>query len=154
MKCKSLILFFSATLLNCSALSTTLSLHGVPVRCINQAAKTYFVPATLILSVLSAEGGETGLASKNLNGSYDLGNMQINTAWLPMLRRYGYTRSMIQNNPCINVMAGTWILSQAIADGKSYWDGVGDYHSHTQDLNAQYRQKVRSNYYTLMKYLT
>lgn len=42
---------------------SALEIHGVPIECINQAAVTYHVPATLILSVLAVENGKTGSAS-------------------------------------------------------------------------------------------
>jgi hypothetical protein len=133
---------------------SALLIHDVPIECINKAAVTYYVPATVIISVLNTEGGYQGAAIKNRNGSIDYGSMQINSSWLPTLEPYGYTAQKLQFNPCDNVMAGTWILSQQIAESPQYWKGVGDYHSHTFWENATYQGKVWNHYQLLQKILT
>jgi hypothetical protein len=61
---------------------SALIIHGVPIECINQAAVTFYVPATVILSVLAVENGTVGMAKRNTNGTYDFGPMQINSIWL------------------------------------------------------------------------
>lgn len=120
-----------------------LVIHDVPIECINHAAVTYHVPATLIISVLKTEGGKNGMASRNRDGTYDYGPMQINTCWLNKLANYGYTKHDMQYNPCANVAVGAWILAQGIAEGKNVWNGVGNYHSHTPYLNNRYNSKVQ-----------
>lgn len=133
---------------------SALVIHGVPIECINHAAITYNVPATLIISVLAIEGGEVGMASPNKNGTYDYGPMQINTIWLERIRPYGYTREKIQFDPCANVMVGAWILSMNIADSSDLWHGVGGYHSYTPHLNHAYGYKVSDFYKKLATYLS
>lgn len=120
-----------------------LFIHGVPIECINQAAIAYYVPAKTIISVLLTEGGNVGTASINKNGTYDYGPMQINSIWLPKIAPYGYTQQHLQYDPCLNVQVGTWILSREIAEGQDYWQGIGNYHSHTRKLNQHYQQQVR-----------
>lgn len=126
-----------------------LIINDVPIECINKAAIEYHIPATLIISVLKAEGGRNGLASPNKNGTFDYGPMQINTVWLKQIEKYGYTREIIQYNPCANVAVGAWILSREIANGKTLWQGVGNYHSHTLDKNARYSYKVAKTYHNI-----
>ena len=133
---------------------SALLVNGVPIECINQAALEYYVPATLIISVLTTENGKVGLASLNQNGTYDYGPMQINTIWIKEVKKYGYTREAIQYDPCVNVAVGTWILSQAIANGGNLWQGVGNYHSHTFDKNITYQAKVKEFYQYLNDYLS
>jgi hypothetical protein len=132
---------------------SALIVNGVPIECINQAAMQYYLPATLIISVLSTEGGKVGDAIPNTNGTLDFGPMQINSIWLKKIRQYGYSREQIQYDPCINVAVGAWILSQAIADGQNMWTGVGNYHSHTFDKNLTYQYKVKEYYLYLTDYL-
>lgn len=123
--------------------------HGVPLDCINQAALHYHVPATMIIAVMQIENGRNGDAIKNKNGSYDLGVMQINTTWLASLKKYGITRTALQNDACLNVDVGTWILAHSIAKSDG-WQGVGNYHSATPKFNRIYSQKVKAKYdYTL-----
>ena len=129
---------------------STLVIHGVPIECINQAAITYFVPAKVILSILLTEAGKVGKVNSNKNGTYDIGPMQINSTWLPILSKYGLTADQVQYNPCINVMVGTWILSEKIANlamsASNYWQGVANYHSLTPALNQNYQNQIRSNF--------
>lgn len=132
---------------------SALLIHSVPVECINQAAITYYVPASIIISVLNTEGGETGMANMNKNGTVDYGPMQINSIWLPKLEPYGYTVEKLQFDACSNVMAGTWILAQSIANSPYPWQGIGNYHSVTFDKNSAYQTKVWSHYETLQKIL-
>ncbi len=133
---------------------SALLIHGVPIECINQAAVTYYVPAQVIISVLAVEAGEVGTASRNTNGTYDYGPMQINSIWLKEIAPYGYTQEQIQYDPCINVMVGTWILSNKIAESNDYWQGVAGYHSYTPSLNARYQSKVLDNYRILSQILS
>lgn len=85
-------------------------INNIPISCINLAAVEFNVPATLIVSVLSIERGANGTISRNKNGTYDMGPMQINSKWLPTLKKYGYSENDIIYNACKNVHVGTWIL--------------------------------------------
>lgn len=119
--------------------------HGVPIHCINQAAVQFHVPAKIIISVMSVEGGRNGMRVKNKNGTYDYGVMQINSSWSTHLTSYGIRPSDLQYNPCINVQVGAWILAQGMAESNG-WLGVGNYHSHTPYYNERYRKKVRGKF--------
>ena len=138
---------------------SALLIHGVPVECINKAAITYIVPAAVIVSVLQIEDGSPGLAKSNTNGTVDYGPMQINSIWLKTVAKYGYSAEQIQYDPCVNVMVGTWILSNKIAAiaadaSGDYWRGVAGYHSLTPGLNAKYQSKVLTNYQLLSEVLS
>lgn len=129
-------------------------INDVGVDCINVAAITYHVPATLILSVIQKENGRNGQAVKNKsNGTYDYGVMQINDIWLSKIAAFGYTKNDIQYNACKNVFVGTWILAQSIAEGKDVWRGVGNYHSHTFMYNYVYKKSIYATYNKLNRVL-
>ena len=74
--------------------------------------------------------------------------------WLATIAPYGYTQQQIQYDPCINVLVGTWILSREIAESQNYWQGVGNYHSHTLTFNQRYEQQVHARLNLLNHYLT
>lgn len=118
-------------------------INDVPVDCINHAAITYHVPATVILSIIKQENGRNGLAKPNKNGTFDYGIMQINTIWLSKLASYGYTKEDLQYDACKNVSAGTWILAQGLAEAKTAWQGVGNYNSHTIKHNEHYSAAIK-----------
>ncbi len=126
--------------------------HGVPLECINHAAQTFHVPATIIVSVMKIENGWDGAAIRNRNGTSDLGVMQVNSSWLPRLSKYGITKKDLQFDPCINVHTATWLLAKGLAKGEG-WQGVGNYHSATPIHNLKYRQKVKIAYDNMQKAL-
>lgn len=121
-----------------------LYVSDLPISCINAAASEFHVPAKLIIAVLNVERGKTGFMMKNKNGTYDMGPLQVNSRWLPTLERYGYSENDIVFDGCTNVKVATWLLARAIThNSQSFWNAVGDYHSHTPDLNRSYNQKVK-----------
>ena len=117
-------------------------INDVAVDCINSAAIAYHVPVEIILSVMKQEGGKNAQAVRNKNGTIDYGVLQINSVWLPKIAAYGYTKEDIQYNACKNILAGVWILSKSIANGKNVWSGIGNFHSHTPDHNRDYRNDI------------
>lgn len=123
-----------------------LIVSDVSLHCINEAAIEFNLPAKLIISILNTEQGKTGKISKNPNGSYDIGPMQINSSWLPRLKHYGISEHDIKYDSCLNVKIGTWILAQSIAGENNLLKGIGNYNSHTPLHNYQYSQKIRVNF--------
>jgi len=124
-----------------------LALHAqaqVQPDCLQQAADHYRVPVALVRAILKTEGGRPGQAVRNTNGSYDLGPMQINTAWLPTLQMRGITLPMVRDDYCVNVAVGTWILAREMqrippqASTGQVWQAVAGYHSRTPEHNARY----------------
>lgn len=123
-----------------------LFINDVPIDCINQAAVEYYVPATLIISILKTENGRVGSKTQNKNGTYDLGSMQINSSWMPYLKKKGISEYQVQYDPCTNVQVGAWILSNSITEARNIEEGIGNYNSHTPNYNFKYRQKVIKKY--------
>jgi soluble lytic murein transglycosylase-like protein len=120
-----------------------LPIIDVPLHCINEAAIEYHLPAKLIISVLEVEQGKVGQTTKNTNGTYDIGPMQINSTWLSELNTYGITQHDIQYDACKNVRVGAWILSKKIAARNDILVGIGDYNSHTPKYNKAYSLQIK-----------
>jgi soluble lytic murein transglycosylase-like protein len=84
----------------------------------------------------------------NLNGSADLGLMQVNTIWVKPLARYtGMTESAVLDrlidDPCFNITAAAAIMKLYMAEARGdFMLAIGYYHSHTPDLGSAYQQKV------------
>jgi len=126
-------------------------------QCLWAASAQYEVPYALALAIRQTEDGIQGVVNRNRNGSYDIGPMQINSTWLPVLRRYGIgTRELIDNG-CVNAVAGVWILARSLQSGgflgrqgldaamhnpEGFWRKVGNYNSRIPRYNSKYRQKV------------
>lgn len=82
--------------------------------CALDFAEYYQVPIQIVESVRRVESGGNhgvGRVCNNKNGSCDIGAMQINTYWLPMLHKQNITDTVLENNECVNIAVGVWILS-------------------------------------------
>jgi hypothetical protein len=118
------------------------------VRCVEMAADVYRLPPAVVVILLSVEGGSLGHVSQNTNGTVDIGPMQVNQIWLPLVARHwraSITDSYLalRDNFCANVEAGSWILRQAMDEAHgNFWEGVGLYHSHDPGYKADYLRKV------------
>lgn len=110
--------------------------------CVLGAAQHYGARPDVILAVMRTEGGRTGHISRNTNGTYDMGVMQINSIHLTELAKFGITAQDLIWNECLNIYIGTWFLRSRILERGDLWKGVGDYHSRTPSLNMKYQLKV------------
>jgi hypothetical protein len=116
--------------------------------CLLMASNTYQVPAAVMIGIMQVEGGHIGQeAGPNGNGTYDLGPMQVNTRWLPMLERTWHVdantaRTWVRDDGCVNVHVAAWILRQKMDDSGSLWGGIAAYHSATPGRGGPYADKV------------
>lgn len=116
--------------------------------CMALVASIYHLPPRVLPSIARVEGGTNGSVHHNVNGSDDLGVMQVNTLWLPALSRYtrlptSLVRARLTSQPCFNIAAAGAILRTYLAqDDGHLMQAIGDYHSHTAPLNQAYRIKV------------
>ena len=130
-----------------------LPVMDIPLECIEKAAVIFHVQPLAIISIIMTEGGHVGRISKNKNGSYDIGPMQINSTWLPQLQKYNISREdLLYNRSCTNIFVGTWILAKELSHSDNFLVGIGDYNSHTKYFNKAYYEKVRLNY-TKLKFV-
>lgn len=118
----------------------------IPLSCINSVATEFHVPAKLIIAIIATERGKKGEIVKNRNGSYDMGPMQVNSRWLPMLEKHGISMQEVRDNVCLNVRIGTFLLGKAIASESNLQQGIGNFNSHTPSFNHRYVQKVKLSY--------
>lgn len=126
--------------------------------CLVEASVVNQVPAEIVTSIISVEGGKHGAANYNKNSTQDLGIMQINTgAWLPLISQTFFLDEMsaydaLKNDDCFNIQVGTWILGYSIyLEGGDLWRGVGRYHSNTPKLKENYAKKVKEKYLSLFQ---
>lgn len=115
----------------------------VTLECVVEVSRRYQVPVEIIAGILAQEHGRLGQKIANRNGSYDMGPMQINSHWLPTLRRYGVGEDHMLHHGCYNVAVGAWIVryEQARANG-GIWQAVGRYHSPHPERAAGYALRV------------
>ena len=57
-------------------------------QCITDAARYFGIDAELVFTLFDNEGGKVGTFSRNTNGTYDIGPMQINSSNLPEIKKH------------------------------------------------------------------
>jgi len=118
---------------------------GLAHACWEQVANWYGVNVHLLYAIAKTESNLNPLArNQNKNGSYDIGLMQINSAWLPTLKKYGIDESRLKD-PCVNLQVGAWILSQNMQRMGPTWEAVGAYNARNPKLRIEYARRVYRN---------
>lgn len=122
---------------------------GVPfLACMVATAAFYHLPPRVLPSIEVVEGGRVGMVSPNLDGSDDLGVMQVNTLWLgPIARATSLAPAEVGvrlvHDACFNIAASGAILRTYLNEEHGQlMRAVGDYHSHTPARNAAYQALV------------
>lgn len=116
--------------------------------CMLLAAQTYQVPPAVMIGIMHVEGGRVGQqVGPNVNGTYDLGPMQVNSLWVPELAKawnvskdQAYTA--LRDDGCVNVRVAAWILRKKIKKAGSLYKGIAYYHSATPKYGSRYVRKV------------
>lgn len=113
--------------------------------CWDEAAQRYGVNPAMLVAIARTESSMNPAAiNRNRDGSYDLGLMQINSRWFPLLSRYGIGEQQL-HDPCTSIHVGAWILSQNMQRLGNSWDAVGAYNSSRPVQRAAYAQRVYRN---------
>lgn len=111
--------------------------------CWDDAAKRYQLSSALLYAIARSESGLNPQAiGRNGNGSRDIGLMQINSAWLPVLASHGIGERELFD-PCTNIHVGAWILAGKVSRLGYTWEAVGAYNAATPALRRSYIEKVR-----------
>ena len=116
--------------------------------CLLLSAQMYSVPPAVLTAIHHVEGGQAGQeVGPNVNGTYDLGPMQINTSWLPVLASHwgvseATARRWVRDDACTNVGVAAWILRAGLDECGDMATAIAYYHSHTPSYGRDYREKV------------
>jgi soluble lytic murein transglycosylase-like protein len=119
--------------------------------CWQDAALRYGIDARLLVAIAQQESGLNSHAINRSHaartGSIDIGLMQINSRWLPILRRHGLRDSELLD-PCTNLQVGAWILAQNFRRYGQTWEAVGAYHAGCTELRPPECGATRTRYAT------
>ncbi len=125
-------------------------LNQVFAACLMIAAQSYQVPPAVLYGIYQVEGGKVGqMVGPNKNGTYDLGPMQINTLWVPVLAKHWKISEqrafrLIRDDSCTNVNVSAWILRTNLDETGSLGRAIAYYHSRTPSIGSNYKRKVIS----------
>lgn len=124
--------------------------------CWDKAGMAYGVDPWLLFAIAKVESDFNHVAtnknvSKNGTVSIDLGMMQINTFWLPTLKKFGIEAKDLFE-PCTSVFVGAWIVAQNIQRFGYNQDGIGAYNSPNNiTIRRNYAKKVYAAYNELTR---
>lgn len=120
--------------------------------CWDYAASVYKLDAWLLFAYAKTESNFKPYAiNVNKNKSIDVGMMQINTVWIPILNKYGISAKDLLD-PCKSIYIGAWIVAQNIKKFGYNIDGIGAYNSPGNVvIRRNYAKKVYENYNYLVK---
>lgn len=115
--------------------------------CISQAAQGSEWLEKTLWALRDQEAGWVGAEIANINGTHDLGVLQVNSAWIPRIsqmvgRSAAQVRSWLVHDPCFNAEVARWIFLSALGHEQDYWKAVGVYHSPTAWRQRLYATSV------------
>lgn len=117
--------------------------------CFDRAAASTGLNPGLLRAIAAAESDLNPRAVNRSHrvrtGTVDVGLMQINTSWLPTLRRHGIDEAQLFE-PCTNVQVGAWILADLVARLGDRWEAVGAYNASCTRLGPADCQAARQRY--------
>ncbi len=119
-------------------------------QCIVLAAHYRGQDPALLKAIAVQESGlnPNAVNRNNKNGSVDHGAFQINSSWLPTLKRHGITEQQLYD-PCISAYVAAWILAQEINRHGPTWRAVGAYNSPTEANQKIYARRIQQLYTSL-----
>ena len=119
--------------------------RALSLDCIMTAARASDVPLAALVGILAAEGGRTGQALSNDNGTWDLGPFQLNTCHTTELASMGVSAEQVLRDGCMNAHAAAWLLRKEYNRTGEIWSAVGAYHSRTPSFQDVYIARVKGH---------
>ncbi len=108
--------------------------------CFSTAENYYQVPKEILKAIAYVESRYNPNAyNQNINGTYDIGLMQINSTWLPKLATLNISEQMLYE-PCQSIYMGAWVLANNIKTYGLNWTAVQRYNGN--DIDLKYATKV------------
>lgn len=115
---------------------------GELAACFEAAGERYDIAPALLQAIARAESSLDPWAMHvNAGGTVDVGLMQINSWWFPVLKQHGIQPQDLWD-PCLNIGVGAWILAGNIRQYGYDWRAVGAYNAGTRtDLTTERRRE-------------
>ena len=113
--------------------------------CVLDAARASGMPVAALFAILATEGGKTGEALSNKNGTWDMGPFQVYSVHLNELSAMGISPDAVLRDGRVNAHAAAWLLRKEYRRTGNLWQAIGAYHSRTPHRRDAYIRRVKSN---------
>lgn len=114
----------------------------IQAECFELAEEQYGVSADLLRAIAEQESSMNPRAfHRNTNGTWDAGLMQINSRWLPVLKRHGIEAYDLLDG-CTSVLIGAWILGNNFRRMGKTTQALGAYNAAHPQLRERYARQV------------
>ena len=120
-------------------------MRPLTVACVLDAAHASGMPVAALFAILATEGGKTGEAVNNKNGTWDMGPFQINTTHVNELAAMGVAPETVLRDGRVNAYAAAWLLRKEYRRTGDLWQAIGAYHSRTPQRRDAYIRRVQAN---------
>lgn len=134
--------------LACVAIVSPAKSAALSARCLDAASTRFGHSNPRVLRALFAQESSGRCRARhptNLNGSYDIGCMGINSAWLPTLQaKFGITEKDLLE-PCTNVHVGAWIYAKNVRKYGDSWRAIGAYNAKSEHKRMAYAWKINKH---------
>lgn len=124
---------------------STMARESLPYAdCFQAAAQHYGLAPALLTAIAQTESqmDASALNTANRDGSWDIGLMQINSRWVPLLESSGISASQLYD-PCTSIWVGAWVLAGNVARYGYGWQAVGAYNAGTAASAAAQQRRER-----------
>lgn len=119
--------------------------------CWKSASERYAIHVSILHAIARTESAMKPEAiNRNINGSVDVGLMQINSRWFPQLAEMGIQPGDLWNS-CTNIHVGAWVLAGYIRQFGYGWRAIGAYNAgpsskaSSEEKRRIYAQRVYHN---------
>jgi len=130
------------------------SISPAKAMCWDEASSQYGIPSEVLRAIAKVESNFNPKAVRrpyiagNMDGSYDVGLVQINSGHFPRLRReFGITESDLYDG-CTNLKVGAWILADNVKRLGWNWDAIGAYNAGCGKISKERCAQLRNTYAT------
>ena len=133
--------------------ASTIAMQQGQKPCWDEAARYHGLDPWLLYAVAYTESSHNPnvISKANRNGTYDIGLMQINSVWLPTLKKYGISQQTL-TNACASTYVGAWIMAQNVRRYGYSWKAIAAYNvgsvedPRRREIGYRYARKVYAHY--------
>ena len=117
--------------------------NAFAMSCWQSAAERYAIHETILRAIAQTESAmDPHALNRNDNGSVDIGLMQINSRWFPILAENGIQPGDLWN-PCTNIHVGAWVLAGEVRRFGYTWQAIGAYNAGPAPTVAREQRRIK-----------